>query len=47
MKMAPGWKDGWLVFAVALGAWLAYFYMLDVLIMTVQRLPVGWDLLPK
>lgn len=35
------------MFAVALGTWFAYFYLIDLLIMTAQRLPVGWHLMPK
>ncbi len=34
------------VFFIALGAWAAYFYGVDWLIMDQQGLPVGWDLMP-
>ncbi len=35
------------VFAAALVAWFAYFYVVDVLIMEGQGLPVAWNLMPQ
>ncbi len=35
-----------LVFLLALLSWAVYFYAVDWLIMTVQGLPVGWNLMP-
>jgi len=33
-------------FVVALVAWAGYFYVLDLLIMEGQGLPVSWTLMP-
>lgn len=37
----------YIVFAVALAVWAAFFYAMDKKIMTIQGLPVGADLMPK
>jgi hypothetical protein len=39
-------RNKWLVFVAALVLWAAYFYVIDMLIMEGQGLPIGADLMP-
>jgi hypothetical protein len=36
----------WMLFAGAMIFWLAFFYIIDFLIMEGQGLPVAWNLMP-
>lgn len=37
---------GVIAFVVTGAVWLAYFYFIDMALMVMQGLPVGWDLMP-
>lgn len=40
-------KKPWVALAIALVCWSVYFYVIDLLIMEGQGLPVLWTLMPK
>ncbi len=39
-------RNPWLVLPAALVVWMVYFYVIDVMIMEGQGLPVTWILMP-